>query len=58
MYNDVNVNDIGEDSAIKKKPDPTADVKFFFTDPFALDGQKKKRRHCNICRWDLNFKNC
>ena len=53
MYHDVNVNNIGENHTdAKKKDDPTADVKYFFSDPFKLDGHgKKKRRHCNICRW-------
>lgn len=55
MYNDVNVFDIGETASIKKKTDQTTDVKFFFSEPFILDGQKKKWRHCNICRWDLNW---
>ena len=51
MYHDVNVNDIGENHTdAKKKDDPTADVKYFFSDPFKLDGHGKKRRHCNICR--------
>jgi hypothetical protein len=50
MYTDVNVNDIEETAAIKKKIDPTSDVKYFFSDPFALEDHKKKRRHCNICR--------
>jgi hypothetical protein len=49
MYLDVNVNDI---STVKK--DPTADIKQFYSDPFisSMDGHgKKKRRHCNICRF-------
>ena len=50
MYIDVNVNDIAETEASNKKIDPTADVKYFFSEPFLLEGQKKKRRHCNICR--------
>ena len=48
MYIDVNVNDVEETAAIKKKIDPTLDVKYFFSDPF--EGQKKKQRHCNICQ--------
>ena len=53
MYNDVNVFNIGETAAINKKKLTqlaTADVKHFFSDPFALEGQKKKQRNCNICR--------
>ena len=53
MYTDMNVNnivDIEETAAIKKKIDPTSDVKHFFSDPFVVEGHKKKRRHCNICR--------
>ena len=50
MYIDVNVDDITGTDAINKKIDPTADVKHFFSEPFILEGQKKKRRHCNICR--------
>ena len=34
MYKDVNVIDI-EDGLIRKKTDPTEDVKNFFTDPFS-----------------------
>lgn len=50
MYLDVNVNDIGENHTVKK--DPTADIKQFFSDPFSMDGHgKKKRRHCNICKY-------
>jgi len=49
MYEDVNVIEIGEDPEPKKKIDPTADIKHFFSDPFALDGHKKRRRHCKSC---------
>lgn len=49
MYEDVSVIDIGEDPAPKKKNDPTADIKRFFSDCFIPDGQKKKRRNCTIC---------
>jgi hypothetical protein len=51
MYKDINVIKIGEDPAPKKKFDPTADSditgKQFFSDPFALEGHKKRRRHCD-----------
>ena len=50
MYLDVNVNDIGEKHRAKR--DPTADIKQFYSEPFSMDGHgKKKRRHCNICRF-------
>ena len=49
MYKDVSVIEIGEDPPPKKKIDPTADVKHFFSDSFVLEGQKKGRRHCEIC---------
>jgi hypothetical protein len=52
MYKDVRVIEISEDPdgpARKKKVDPTADIKHFFSDPFVLEDHKKKRRHCDIC---------
>lgn len=50
MYHDVTVLDIGDEA--KKKPDPTADVKHFFGEPFSLDMHgKKKRRFCKICKY-------
>ena len=50
MYLDVNVNNIGENHTAKK--DPTADIKQFYSDLFSMDGHgKKKRRHCNFCRF-------
>ena len=55
MYKDVNVIDI-EDGLIRKKTDPTEDVKNFFTDPFSCEGHKKRRRQCKICKWVFNSK--
>ena len=48
MYKDIDVIEIGEDPAPKKKIDPTADIKQFFSDPFSLEGHKKRRRRCEI----------
>jgi hypothetical protein len=52
MYKDINVIDIDQDdSSDKKKIDPTADVKHFFTEPFSCEGHgKKKQRKCKIFR--------
>ena len=42
MYNDVNVNDIGETATIKRKNDPTADVKHFFFRPIHSRGSEEE----------------
>jgi hypothetical protein len=49
MYKDVHIIEIDEEPVHKKKIDPTADIKHFFSEPFIPEGSKKKRRHCEIC---------
>ena len=49
MYMDVNVIEISKDPEPKKKINPTADIKHFFSDSFIIDGHKKRQRCCNLC---------